>query len=708
MARRTKEGGNAPRKRTPQKKQTPEDAPAYRLDVQADVNGVVGKTVITAYGADGNLLFEDRANMQESAERRRVARRLDETVNLSNPQKALADLEQAWFKARNDNRRKREQVEAGSAEGPPPEGGPPPCDGRPTITISTREDLVNAEAAAALAGDLTLYQRGNLLVRVVRDDVTSGKGIRRPVAPRIDLLPQPLLREKLAERAAWFTEKETKEGTELRPAHPPAWSVAAVHARANYPGVRHLEAIVDHPVLRPDGTVLCHLGYDPATGLILETDGLGGITEDDIGRIDPRAARDELLDVVADFPFDRPEHRSAWLAALLTPLARFAFEGPAPLFLADANVPAAGKGLLFHVLVWILRGLGFTVCTYTQDEDELRKRIFSLALEGERLVLLDNLEGKFGCATLDAVLTASSMTDRVLGGSRTATVPLLMTWFGTGNNVLIGADTARRVCHIRLESAEARPEERKDFKHPNLIAWVGANRGRLLRAALAILRGYCRAGRPEMNLPAWGSFEGWSALVRSAVAWVGLPDPGLTRMLLQERSDTVAECMSGILAGWARMDPDRKGLTAAEVLQQLYPRQTKDAPTPPAWHGDFRAALESLLGKPDTRALGNKLRSYRRRIFGDRFMDRVGTEHQAVKWAVYHKDQFRQVTRATAPAGECGESGESVSPHDQSDRARGEERQRHPPGAPTFRPPGETDSPDSPDSPDEPFTTPFD
>jgi hypothetical protein len=633
-----KAGGKAPRKRTPAKKV----APAYRLEVRADINGDVGKAVITAIDGDGKLRFEDRGNMQESAERRRVARRLNETLSLADPAKALADLELAWFESRNEHRRKKEQEKAGYAEGPPPEGGLPRSDGRPKITITTGEDLVNAEAAAALEGDPALYQRGGLLVRVVRDDATVGRGIRRPVAPRIDLLPPPLLREKLAERAKWVTEKETKDGgAEERPAHPPGWCVAAVHARASYPGVRHLEAIVDHPVLRPDGTVLCTVGYDPATGLILETSDPATAAED-IDRTDPRAARDELLEVVVDFPFDRPEHKSAWLAALLTPLARFAYEGPAPLFLADANAPGAGKGLLLHAQARILRGTEFTVCSYTQDEDELRKRIFSLALAGERLVMLDNLEGKFGCATLDAVLTASSWTDRVLGASRTATVPLLMTWYATGNNVLIGADTARRVCHIRLESPDERPEEKRDFRYPNLLSWVGQHRARLLRAALALLRGYCRAGRPDMDLPAWGSFEGWSSLVRSAVAWVGLPNPGLTRMLLQERSDTVAECMSAILTGWEQMDPCRQGLTAAEVVQQLYPRASKDAPAPPAWHADFRAALESLLGKPDARSPGTKLRAYRRRLFGGRYIDRAGTAHQAAKWVVCRKSEFRR------------------------------------------------------------------
>src|SRR5262249_47974410 len=142
---------------------------------------------------------------------------------------------------------------------------------------------------------------------------------------------------------------------------------------------------------------------------------------------DAVAARDALLDVVGDFPFAAPAHRSAWLAALLTPLARFAFVGPAPLFLVDSNVRPAGNGLLLACVSRVARGERFTVAAYTDDEDELRKRITSLALAGDRLVLFDNLAGKFGNAVLDAALTAVSWKDRILGGNRMGEAPLYMT-----------------------------------------------------------------------------------------------------------------------------------------------------------------------------------------------------------------------------------------------------------------------------------------
>src|SRR5262249_28160198 len=157
----------------------------------------------------------------------------------------------------------------------------------------------------------------------------------------------------------------------------------AVHARAGWKSIRHLEAVVDYPVLRPDGTILSQAGYDPSTALLCEPVGQSPVIPDRPTRQDALAAREVLLEVVEDFPFERDVHKAAWLAALLTPIARFAFSGPAPLFLVDANTRGAGKGLLLDCISKIITGERFTIATYTDDEDELRKRITSLVLAGD-------------------------------------------------------------------------------------------------------------------------------------------------------------------------------------------------------------------------------------------------------------------------------------------------------------------------------------
>jgi hypothetical protein len=551
----------------------------------------------------------------------------------------------------------------------------PPKAERPTIKITTEEHTVNAKAALALGRDGGIYQRGGMLVRVVHDSARAPKGVRRPLAPRIDALPQAILRERLSEAARWVTVQTKGDDEVERDARPPGWCVSAVHARGEWAGVRHLEALIDHPVLKWDGSLLVEHGYDDDTGLLLDESAALPQVPGWPSRQDAIDAVLALYDVVRDFPFATDAHKSAWLAGVLTPLARFAFDGPAPLFLVDSNVRGAGKGLLLSVASLIVTGREFTVAAYTQDQDELRKRITALAVQGDRMVLFDNLDGKFGNATLDAALTATSWSDRLLGVNRTVNCPLYATWYATGNNVSVHADTARRICHIRLESGEERPEERQQFAYPNLIEHVKANRPRLLGAALTILRAYVVAGRPDMRLPAWGSYEGWSALVRAAVVWVGLPDPWQTRLQLQEQADVAAGAMEVLLASWLYFDSDKRGKTAAELCDYL-----RDPPKPaPEWTVEMRDAVEALVGKLDSRALGFKLRSYRRRVFRGLFLDIAGTQQRAARWAVYPAAEFAaRVKHPHHPhhthserdprAGEDGEFSEHVSPKETLDR----------------------------------------
>jgi hypothetical protein len=551
----------------------------------------------------------------------------------------------------------------------PSSGGSKAEGKRPVIEITTEEHDVNDQAVAALAQCEALYQRANQLVRIVRDTSPANKGIRREFAPRIEALPAAILRERLAEAARWIKLAEINDAVMELPSRPPGWCVSAVQARGDWRGIRHLEAVLDYPVLRHDGTLLWRPGYDPDTGLLLELSPNLVRTPDNPTREDAIAARNVLLDVVSDFPFADVVHKSAWLAAVLTPAARFAFLGPAPLFLADSNVRGSGKGLLLDCIALIMTGQSFTVATYTNDEDELRKRITSIVLGGDRLVMLDNVAGKFGNAVLDAALTTTAWKDRLLGSNRMAEAPMYMTWFATGNNVMIASDTARRICHIRLESDCERPEERSGFKHPQLLAWVAENRPQLLAAALTILRAYIVAGRPDMRLRAWGSFEGWSSLVRNAVVWVGMPDPGETRIWLQEQSDIAAEGMTKLLNCLTELDPDGHGLTAAKIVE-IY----KDKPgSVPACHEDLKDSLETLLDKVDSRSLGNRLRAFRRRVFGSWYIDQAGKQQRAARWVVRPANELLQrrehthETHDTHSPSESGESGESIPPEDDRD-----------------------------------------
>jgi hypothetical protein len=175
-------------------------------------------------------------------------------------------------------------------------------------------------------------------------------------------------------------------------------------------------------------------------------------------------------------------------------------------------------------------------------------------------------------------------------------------------------------------------------------------------------------------LPAWGSFEGWSDLVRSACVWVGLRDPEEASVRLREQADVAAESMAALLVAWQEMDPKQQGKTAAEVIKVL----ESEPPSPaPAWLPGLREAVVDLIGKLDARALGTMLRSYRRRIFAGRYIDDAGKKHGAARWVCFPASAFSNgvkdtpQTPHTPPAGhaggESGESGESVSPQAKTD-----------------------------------------
>ena len=494
-----------------------------------------------------------------------------------------------------------------------------------------------------------MYHRAGRLVQVIDQvaDSPAGACVRRVAgAVVIRDLPPPTLRDRLARSADYFRVVQTQGGQTCVSCCPPAWAVAAVEAAGSRPAVRRLAAVVPHPVVLADGTILSASGYHAETGLLVRPPaGLRVSVPENPTAADVAAAVETLLDVVCDFPFPRPAHRAAWLAGLLTPLSWFAFAGPAPFFLIDGNAAGCGKGLLADVIGLTVTGARFPVMTYSADEDEMRKRITSLSVEGERAVLLDNLAGPVGGATFDAALTGGVWRDRLLGRNQSFVGPLDVVWYGTANNAELRADIGRRTCHIRIETAAERPGEATGFKYPDLRGHVRARRGVLLSAALTILRGYIRARSTAAGLPAWGSFEGWSGLPRAAVVWAGLPDPGDTRAELRTRTDRTNAVLAEVLTQMARLDPTRVGMTAAQWIDRA------------ALDPDARAAFLDFTPKFDAHALGCRLRSFARMPAGGLFLDVAKATNKGRRWAVYPIREFDRTRPDPAPTSLFGGDG---------------------------------------------------
>ena len=514
---------------------------------------------------------------------------------------------------------------------------------RPEIIISTEEKDIGDQALNALTAMPNIYERGGLLVHIVTAE--SG-AMRPPGAPRILAMQNPRLRELIAEAADWKAIVRRKKRVTKVPAHPPEWCVRALHSRGEWPGIRALEGVVETPVLRPDGTVLEQPGYDPSTAIYLWPNGVIPSVDPHPTRDDARRAATLLLDVIGDFPLDTAAHRAAWLAGILTPLARYSFRGPVPMFLLDANSRGCGKSMAVDATCEIVTGRSMARMAQCDDDAEWRKRITSIAMAGTPLVLIDNINKTLGAASLDAALTSTEWSDRVLGYNTTYSGPLHAIWYATGNNVQISGDLVRRIVHIRFTTDFDRPERREGFKHPDLLAWVREHRGEFVRAALTILVAYAQAGRPSMGLPPWGSFEGWSRAIRDPLVWCDLADPGDTREELAEAADTELAALGGLIEGWAEvaaaLGGERGACPIAVALQALdaddRDRQVAGYRTDPPRFNRFRTALSELIpdlpGKlPSAGRVGCLFRQHREKPYqGRRLVSR--RSHGETAWAV--------------------------------------------------------------------------
>ncbi|MCG3122057.1 MAG: hypothetical protein GIKADHBN_00433 [Phycisphaerales bacterium] len=491
----------------------------------------------------------------------------------------------------------------------------------PEIMLGPKEHAVTDEMVRALAADPELYQRGGTLVRTLRGETTGQVG-RAAGSLRIAQVARAHLRERMTKYANIV--KRMPDGT-VNAAHPSAWLVQAVEARGEWPGIRELIAVSDTPFLRPDGSICQDPGYDPDTHVLYQPTVSFPEIPSNPTLQDALAALALLQDLVCDFRFEAPEHFSTWIASMLTVVARQAIFGPTPIFVVDANVRGAGKGLLLQISGQIVLGRDLPVSSYSHDNEEMRKKITSIAMAGDQVVLLDNIDTKFGNGAVDRAATCTAWKDRLLGSNQQVDLPLTTVWFATGNNVRIAADTARRVLPIRLDVLEERPEERTDFKYPDVLGYARQNRPRLLVALLTALRAYAIAGFPRRQLKLYGSYEAWSNLVRQAVVWLGLTDPCQGRDRLVLFSDTTAETLSRLIDAWSTYDAVGTGIVFAELVQNLYPPDRLHAPTDePAVA--MRAALEQLVGTPPGKAptarqVANKIAAFRRRVAGGRFLD---------------------------------------------------------------------------------------
>lgn len=453
--------------------------------------------------------------------------------------------------------------------GLPPDEPPTDEDGRHIIKLpGVRVNVVNATIAAL--SRLELFQRGGGLVDIVRDPENGEGGVVLPSGePRVRITPYTRVHE-LCTLACKFSarrkDKETGAFSQFE-VDPPDRVVRTVMERGEWAHIRPLDSMVSWPVLRPDGSIFDGLGYDARTRCYA-TKSVGLDLKPCITPSDVEAAIATIDDLLCDFPFERPEHKSAWVSALFSVLARPAIRGPIPMLIVDANDRGSGKTLLCDTIGAILTGSKLPRRGVPANEEEWGKVLLGIGIGCYPVVLLDNVTATLRSAKLDMVLTGEVYQDRVLGVNVEMKVPVKTQFIASCNNASVSTDLIRRSMHCRIVVDQERPEQRSGFRYqlPE-AACEPAMRKRLLEAAFTVLLGYEQAGRPRTRARTLGSYEAWSARVQSPIVWAGLPDPAQTQDELREQADGEGELLEPLLHAWKEMFGDKE-TTVADALKE--------------------------------------------------------------------------------------------------------------------------------------------
>jgi|GEM_PF-5568651 len=348
----------------------------------------------------------------------------------------------------------------------------------------------------------------------------------------------------------------------------PDWLSRRMFNLQAFAAIRPVNGIATGPFMRPDGSIGGYQsGYDDQTGVVVSTSGEWPTIPDRPTLADAQAAVATLLDAVKTFPFRGDIDRSVWLASVLTTVARRAFLGPAPMFVATAPLMGAGKSLLQQAASWIATGADAPAAKLGNNDVENEKVIGAILAERPTCLVFDNVAGTLGDPTVDRMLTADVITTRQLGQSSMITVKNAFVAFANGNNLTPKGDIGRRILHMRLEPDNDRPHEtqhKNDFRET-----IMARRRELLAATLTILR-YGMTLETPPPIRRLGSFGRWGAVVQTALVAVGQPDPAESQgEMLSDAQDIVGELVAAI----ADAIPDFRD-TAARLVERAFERNT--------------------------------------------------------------------------------------------------------------------------------------
>jgi hypothetical protein len=498
---------------------------------------------------------------------------------------------------------------------PGPAQNDPDQPGLPEVQVNGRELRdVSADAMRALVTTGNMFVRSGELVRVRVDEKGHAS---------IETIGESALRSMLARAANFFTyrEKKMRDGNAewVRTTTPPPLEVVRdvlALGTWTYPPI---EGVIESPTMRPDGSIIKTPGYDPATQLFYQPIADFELPEipEHPSQAQARNALRLLRDVVVDFPFEDEPSRDNALGAILTPAVRPMIRGSVPIALYDAPQQATGKTLLASITGLLSTGEMPDISPAPTDPEEWRKAITSQLSAGRSVIVFDNVTHALEDGSLAGATTATTWSDRLMGrNDKQIRVPARSVWMVTGNNLRVGGDLVSRCYLIRIDAKMSRPQERENFKHPNLEQWIREHRGELIGAVLTIARAWVAAGRPKPTCPKMRQEE-WRDVIGGMLEHAGGENFLRNQQRYYETADDDTPAWEAFITKLSELWP--KG--AAATPGQIYARFSADEVLAEILPDELRVHLgaddDAKAKSKFTQRLGYEFKSRKGKRYGD-------------------------------------------------------------------------------------------
>jgi hypothetical protein len=393
--------------------------------------------------------------------------------------------------------------------------------------------------------------------------------------------------------------------------------LASVVAMGNSRENRELTGIVNCPFVQADWRLFQKNGYDPATGLY-------SIIENKIPdeRWDTFEAYNFLKDeVLAEFPFDQELDAAVMIASMMALMQRPLLAQDSagmPGFGVIAPVQSSGKTALVDLVTSAVLKSTIPASNFSNDEEEMSKHILALLREGHPCVLFDNIphDSEIKADVLAKAMSSDIYSGRLLGETKTLTVPSSAIWFFTGNNIQFSGDFSTRVFPVRLNPRMENPETRKYKRENGGLDWTLHNRSRILNALISIIQD----GQNYEPLDTGSRFKIWDRYIRLPLHKASGVDINAAIISNKEHDKDFMnkkKLMENLYEEFGSAP-----FVSRKVIDAGFPSGPANPPTP------LGERLEEILGKyfESPKSVGKLLGKMVGRAYGDMILGRVDTD----------------------------------------------------------------------------------